>query len=162
MQRTVSNHTCAWVRASFKCEMSQEATEYWSASNLMCQFKLLHPNRMWEMMKDRQGYHHRPPTPQPWTRTMHSPASIYPSTMLVYREATQAPRVPDPTDRQVRSLGTPEGTMNRHLNLALFLIISMIWMIKHKVLYDNIMTYKLQTSSYIKIISQELYSSSYA
>jgi hypothetical protein len=26
-------------------------------------------------------------------------------------------------DRQIKDLGTPEGTMNRHLNLALVLII---------------------------------------
>ena len=34
-----------------------------------------------------------------------------------------SPWVPDPTDRQVKNLGTPDGTVNRHLNLALFLII---------------------------------------
>jgi hypothetical protein len=33
------------------------------------------------------------------------------------------PRVPDPTDRQVKNLGTPNGTMNQHLNFALILII---------------------------------------
>ena len=47
---------------------------------------------------------------------------------------TQAPRlrmqklpkstwIPNPTDWQVKDLGTPESTMNRHLNLALIPII---------------------------------------
>ena len=32
-------------------------------------------------------------------------------------------RVPDPTDRQVKDMGIPNGTMNRHLNFALIPII---------------------------------------
>jgi hypothetical protein len=43
--------------------------------------------------------------------------------MLAYVENTQVPRVPNPTDRQVKNLGTPEGMMNHYLNLALILLI---------------------------------------
>jgi len=57
--------------------------------------------------------------PQPWRRTMHSPVSPYPSTSLVYTETTQIPWDSDAMDQQVKDLGTPEGMMNRHLNLAL-------------------------------------------
>ena len=64
--------------------------------------------------------------PQPWKGTMHSPVAPYPSTTLAYTETTQIPQVPDPTDRWVKDLGTPDGTMNRHLNLALIPIIYVI------------------------------------
>jgi hypothetical protein len=49
--------------------------------------------------------------------------SPYPSTMLAYTKTTQIPRVPDPTDRQVKNLGTLNGTMNRNFNFTLILII---------------------------------------
>ena len=39
------------------------------------------------------------------------------------QETAQFPTGPDPTDLQVKNLGTPEGMMNRHLNLALILLI---------------------------------------
>ena len=57
-----------------------------------------------------------PPAAYPSTveREMYSPVPPYPSTMLVYTETT---------DRQVRDLATPEGMMNRLLNLALILLI---------------------------------------
>jgi hypothetical protein len=48
-----------------------------------------------------------------------------------------SPRDSDPMDQQVKDLGTPEGTMNRRLNLALIFLIYLIWMIKHKVLYAS-------------------------
>ena len=46
---------------------------------------------------------------------MHPPGPLYPSTMLTYNGPTQVPRVPDPTDRQVRDLGIPEGMMKHHI-----------------------------------------------
>ena len=35
MQRTSDDHTNYMVRARIKCKIGWEATEYWSASNLM-------------------------------------------------------------------------------------------------------------------------------
>ena len=35
MKRIVDNHKMDMVRARTKCEIGQEATEYWSANNLM-------------------------------------------------------------------------------------------------------------------------------
>jgi hypothetical protein len=35
VQRTVDDHTHAWLRVRAMHEMGREATEYWSASNLM-------------------------------------------------------------------------------------------------------------------------------
>ena len=35
VQRTNDNHTTNMFRARTKCKIGQEATEYWSASNLM-------------------------------------------------------------------------------------------------------------------------------
>jgi hypothetical protein len=46
-------------------------------------------------------------------------------------------------DRQVKDLGTPDGMMNRHLNLAIILLIQVIWMIKIKVEHVKIIAYKL-------------------
>ena len=42
---------------------------------------------------------------------------------LRVQKLPKSSRVPDPMDRQVKDLGTPDGTMNRHLNFALILII---------------------------------------
>ena len=42
---------------------------------------------------------------------------------LRIQKLSKSPWVPDPTDWQVKDLGTPNGTMNRHLNLALIPII---------------------------------------
>jgi hypothetical protein len=55
-----------------------------------------------------------PPTAYPWTveREMYSPVPPYLSTTLVYVEMYS----------QVKDLGTLEGIMNRHLNLALILL----------------------------------------
>jgi hypothetical protein len=66
-----------------------------------------------------------PPAAYPSTmeREMYSPIPPYPSTMLAYIETTQIPWVPDPMDQLVKDLGTPEGMMNHHLNLALILLI---------------------------------------
>ena len=35
VQRIVDDHTTYMVRARTKCDIGREATEYWSASNLM-------------------------------------------------------------------------------------------------------------------------------
>ena len=42
---------------------------------------------------------------------------------LRIQKLPKIPWVPDPTDWQVKNLGTPNGTMNRHLNFALIPII---------------------------------------
>ena len=42
---------------------------------------------------------------------------------LCTQKLPKSPQDSDPTDRQVKDLGTPEGMMNRHLNLALIPII---------------------------------------
>ena len=42
---------------------------------------------------------------------------------LRVQKLPKSPRVPDPKDRQVKDLGTPDDTMNRHLNFALIPII---------------------------------------
>jgi hypothetical protein len=65
VQRTVDDHTHAWLRVRAMHEMGREATEYWSASNLMWQFRLLRPNEHGGIIRDGQGCHHLPPTPQP-------------------------------------------------------------------------------------------------
>ena len=154
--RTSDDHTNYRVRARTECKIGQEAIEYWSASNLMWQFRLLHPRRTWGITRDGQGRHHLPPTPQPWKgkcihRFLHTQVPC-----LHTQKLPKSPWVPDPMDRQVKDLGTPEGTMNHHLNLALILLIQVIWMIKHRVIYVMIISHKLYTSSYIMIITQEL------
>jgi hypothetical protein len=45
----------------------------------------------------------------------------------VQRNYTSPPRDSDPTDRQVKDLGTPEGMMNCHFNLALILLIYILY-----------------------------------
>ena len=42
---------------------------------------------------------------------------------LRIQKLPKSPWVPDPMDRQVKDLGTPDGTMNRYLNSALIPII---------------------------------------
>ena len=66
IQRSVNDHTSYIISFRAKCEVGQEAIEYWSASNLMLQFRLLHPSRTWGITRDEQGCHHLPPSPQPW------------------------------------------------------------------------------------------------
>jgi hypothetical protein len=51
---------------------------------------------------------------------------MYLSTMPMYKETTYTPRVPEPTDRQVKDIGKSEGTMNFHPNLTLLLLILII------------------------------------
>jgi hypothetical protein len=65
MQRTDDDHIYTWLKVKTKHEMGQETTEYWSASILMWQFRLLYPRRTWGITRDKQGCHHLPPTPQP-------------------------------------------------------------------------------------------------
>jgi hypothetical protein len=60
--------------------------------------------------------------------------------MLAYTETIQIPQVAEPMDRQVMDLGAPEAMMNYHLNLALILLIQVIWMIKHEVEHVKIIT----------------------
>ena len=105
VQRIASDHTYTWIRVSSKYEMGREATKYWSASNLMWQFRLLHPKRTWGIMKDGQGCHYLSSTPQPERRTMHSPVPPYLSTTLAYKETTQIPSSPRP----YRSIGKELG-----------------------------------------------------
>jgi hypothetical protein len=50
--------------------------------------------------------------------SLHTQAS-----RLCIQKLPKSPRVPDPIDRQVKDLGTPDRTMNHHLNFALILII---------------------------------------
>jgi hypothetical protein len=111
-------------------------------------------------------------------RTGLSPPTAYPSTVgychirrflctRAPRPCTKKlpipPRVPNPTDWQVKDIGKPEGTTNRHLNLTLLLLILVIWMFKHEVEHVKIMTSKLYASSYITIITwRQLYSTLYA
>ena len=52
IQRLVNNHTNYIISFRAKCEAGWEVTEYWSTNNLMSQFKLRHPKRMWGIMKD--------------------------------------------------------------------------------------------------------------
>jgi hypothetical protein len=44
MQRIVSNHTYIWLIVRTRHEMGRETTEYWFASILMWQFRLLPPD----------------------------------------------------------------------------------------------------------------------
>jgi hypothetical protein len=54
----------------------------------------------------------------------HIHLSLYTQAPLLrIQKLPKSPWVPDPMDRQVKNLGTPNGTMNRHLNLALISII---------------------------------------
>jgi hypothetical protein len=73
--------------------------------------------------KGRTGLSPSAAYPSTVEREMYSFVPPYPSTMLAYVETTQVPQDPDPTDQQVQDLGTPEGMMNRHFNLALILLI---------------------------------------
>ena len=123
VQRTVNDHTSYMIRARAKCKIGQEATEYWSASNLVWQFRLLHPIQTWEITRDGQDCHHLPPTPQPKSRKCIHLFLYTQAPCLRTQKLPKFYRVPDPTDQQVKNLGTPEGTMNRHLNLAILLII---------------------------------------
>ena len=143
IQRLVNDHTSYIISIRAKCEAGREATEYWSAGNLMWQFRLLHPKQTWGIMKDGQSYHHLPPTPQPEKRKCIHMSLHTQAPRLHIQKLPQSPRVPDPTDRQVKNLGTPNGMMNRHLNFALILIVQVIWVFKHKVKCATFMTHKL-------------------
>jgi hypothetical protein len=80
--------------------MGQEATEYWSASNLMWQFRVLHPRRTTGDYKGRTGL--SPPAAYPSTgeREMHPPIPLYPSTTLANKKTTHTPSDSDPIDQQ--------------------------------------------------------------
>jgi hypothetical protein len=119
VQRTVNDHTHTWYRVRAMQENGLGGHQV-----LVCQhphviiYVLLHPSRTCGSSKDGQGYHHLPPTPRSWKgHAITHP--IYPGTSPVYIVTTQVPCVPDPTDRQVKNLGIPEGMMNHHLYLAL-------------------------------------------
>jgi hypothetical protein len=58
----------------------------------------------------------------------------------LHRNYPSAHRESNPTDQQVKDLGTPEGMMNHHLNINLFLCIYIAWNIKHKVLHVKLIT----------------------
>ena len=79
--------------------------------------------RTWGITKDEQGCHHLPPTPQPERRKCIHPSLYTQALDLRIQKLPQSPWVADPTDRQVKDLGTPDGTMNYHLNLTLISII---------------------------------------
>jgi hypothetical protein len=66
MQRTVNDHTGYMVRTRAKCEMDGEISGHWFANKPRRLYELLHNTRTREITRDRQGYHHLSPTPQPW------------------------------------------------------------------------------------------------
>ena len=158
VQRTIDDHTRYMIRARTrtKFKIGRETTEYWSASNIMWQFRLLHPTRMWGVTRDGHGYHHLPPTPQPESRkcihlSLHTQAPC-----LRTQKLPKFSWVPDPMDRRARIWANPKERWTTTSTLALLLLIQIIWMIKHKVLHVNIITHKLYASSYIMIITWEL------
>jgi len=51
---------------------------------------------------------------------------VHPDNMLVYKETTHIPPGLRPYGSTSKDMGNPEGTTNRHLNLALLLIIQVI------------------------------------
>jgi hypothetical protein len=79
----------------------------------------------------------------------YSKVPVHPSTTPCTRKLPISPWVPSPTDWQVKDMGNPEGTTNRHLNLPLLQLIQIIWLFKHKVEHVKIITHKLCASSYI-------------
>ena len=117
-------------------------------------------------------------------RTRLSPPASYPSTMGYHhiwrflctqapcpciRKLSISPLDSDHMDQQAflvplpwiqNLVATLRNVNNRHLNLALLLIIRVIWMFKHRVIHLKLMTHKLYASSYIKIITCRLYSNS--
>ena len=123
IQRSVNDHTSYIISFRAKCEAGWVATEYWSASNLMCQFRLLHPSRTWGITRDGQCCHHLPPTPQPWKGQCIHLSFHTQAPCLHIQKLPKSLRSPTLMDRQVKNLGIPDDTMNHHLNLALILII---------------------------------------
>ena len=65
VQRTVKDHTSYVIRVRTKCKMDGEISRNWSASAWET-LKLLSNTQTWGIIRDEQGYHHLPPTPQPW------------------------------------------------------------------------------------------------
>jgi hypothetical protein len=63
--------------------------------------------------------------------------------MPMYKETTYTPRVSDPTDRQVKDIGKPKETTNRHPNLTRLLLIQIIWTLKNDDEHVKIIAYKL-------------------
>jgi hypothetical protein len=117
--------------------------EYWSASNLSDNLDSYTPIEHGEY-KGRTGL--SPPAAYPSFRRKGQYNHLFLHTQapcLRMQQLPKSPVVPDPTDRQVKKMGTPCGTMNHHLNLALISITYVIWFIKHKVKHVITTTHKL-------------------
>ena len=162
MQRTVDNHTTNMVRGRTKCEIDREATEYWSASILMWQLRLLHPDERGGLqVMDRAITTYHLPLNRGKGNVFICSYVLEHLTRL-HRNYPYPPWDSNPTDWQARIWAHPKAWWTATSTLALILLISIIWMIRLVVEHVKIITYKLYTSSYIMIITWKLYSSSYA
>jgi len=141
MQRIANNHTCTWTWVTAKCEMCREATEYWSTSILMWQFmySCTIPKHGGLQGTDRViTTYHLPLNRGAWNAFTCSFVPRHHA--RIQRNYRSPPWDSDPTDQQVKDMGTPKGMMIHHINIALILLINMIWKTKHKVLYTKIIT----------------------
>jgi hypothetical protein len=93
VQRIVGDHTYTWLRVRAMHEMGREATEYWSTSNLMWQFRFLTPTHQTNVGDYKGWTGLSPPTAYPSTREreMHPPIPLYPSTTPAYKKTTHTP-----------------------------------------------------------------------
>jgi len=89
VQRTVNDHTSYMTKVIAKCEIDGEIFGDWSA-NAWETLKLLHNTWTWGIIRDRQGYHHLTPTPQPGAPS-YPKVPMHPSTTPVYKKTTHIP-----------------------------------------------------------------------
>jgi hypothetical protein len=112
--------------------------------------------------KGRTGHHHLPSTPQSWNTVIFAGSRVPEHHACVQRNYLYPPGSwpygsTGKGYRQTRRNNEP------HPNLALLLLIQVIWMFKLKVELVKVITHKLYASSYIMIITlKQLYSSLYA
>jgi hypothetical protein len=162
VQRTVDDYTSYMTRVRAKFKINGEIFKHWSASKrerLYDSYTI--PKREGLQGTDRAVTTCRLPLNRGIPSYPQIPCTRAPCPCT--KKLPIPPRVPDPTDWQIKDIDKPEETTNRHLNLTLLLLILVIWMFKHEVKHVKIMTSKLYASSYITIITwRQLYSSLYA
>jgi hypothetical protein len=88
-----------------KCKMDQEATEYWSVSNLMWQFTYSYTMTEYGEYEGRTWLSSPVAYPSTVGHEMHSPAPIYPDISPAYIVTTQIPRGPRPYGSIGKELG---------------------------------------------------------
>jgi hypothetical protein len=144
MQRIVSNHTYTWLRVRTKCEMDREIPSLGLPGHRDFTNSYTNPERWGLQGMDRAVITCRLPLNRGVSSYPKVP--VYPSTTPVYKETTHVPLGLWPYG----STSIGHGHTRRHdgqLNLALILIIYIVWKVKHKVEHVMIIIHKLYSSS---------------